>query len=124
MRISDWSSDVCSSDLVRLRVSGAVAPSASTAAAGSHRTGPSLSPPRVVGYEAAKIPGPAVLASAFGGCCGTDHRHIERSAANASRSEEHTSELQSLMRTSYAVFCLKNKNNTIPTNRPTRLETT
>src|SRR3546814_3741199 len=29
----------------------------------------------------------------------------------ASRSEEHTSELQSLMRTSYAVFCLKKKNN-------------
>src|SRR3546814_4378270 len=28
------------------------------------------------------------------------------------RSEEHTSELQSLMRTSYAVFCLKKKNNT------------
>src|SRR3546814_5168877 len=31
------------------------------------------------------------------------------------RSEEHTSELQSLMRISYAVFCLKKKNNTIPT---------
>src|SRR3546814_6819206 len=30
------------------------------------------------------------------------------------RSEEHTSELQSLMRTSYAVFCLKKKNNKIP----------
>src|SRR3546814_6305694 len=30
----------------------------------------------------------------------------------ARRSEEHTSELQSLMRTSYAVFCLKKKNNT------------
>src|SRR3546814_8700755 len=29
--------------------------------------------------------------------------------ANAVRSEEHTSELQSLMRISYAVFCLKNK---------------
>src|SRR3546814_4759411 len=29
--------------------------------------------------------------------------------ASASRSEEHTSELQSLMRISYAVFCLKNK---------------
>src|SRR3546814_9440638 len=29
----------------------------------------------------------------------------------AARSEEHTSELQSLMRTSYAVFCLKKKNN-------------
>src|SRR3546814_5821345 len=33
------------------------------------------------------------------------------------RSEEHTSELQSLMRTSYAVFCLKKKNNT-NTNEP------
>src|SRR3546814_4118359 len=30
------------------------------------------------------------------------------------RSEEHTSELQSLMRISYAVFCLKKKNNTTP----------
>src|SRR3546814_6316287 len=30
----------------------------------------------------------------------------------ADRSEEHTSELQSLMRNSYAVFCLKKKNNT------------
>src|SRR3546814_1478794 len=30
------------------------------------------------------------------------------------RSEEHTSELQSLMRISYAVFCLKKKKNTIP----------
>src|SRR3546814_2268182 len=30
------------------------------------------------------------------------------------RSEEHTSELQSLMRISYAVFCLKKKNNTAP----------
>src|SRR3546814_2044328 len=34
--------------------------------------------------------------------------HLLRHAAPA-RSEEHTSELQSLMRTSYAVFCLKNK---------------
>src|SRR3546814_9581040 len=32
------------------------------------------------------------------------------SATNQERSEEHTSELQSLMRTSYAVFCLKNNN--------------
>src|SRR3546814_3931243 len=30
------------------------------------------------------------------------------------RSEEHTSELQSLMRISYAVFCLKKKNNNLP----------
>src|SRR3546814_7572612 len=33
------------------------------------------------------------------------------------RSEEHTSELQSLMRISYAVFCLKKKNNTNRINR-------
>src|SRR3546814_8883546 len=33
----------------------------------------------------------------------------------ARRSEEHTSELQSLMRISYAVFCMKNKNHQIPT---------
>src|SRR3546814_4019904 len=35
------------------------------------------------------------------------------------RSEEHTSELQSLMRISYAVFCLKHKNDTSTTNRHT-----
>src|SRR3546814_3754324 len=34
-----------------------------------------------------------------------------RRAASAARSEEHTSELQSLMRISYAVFCLKKKKN-------------
>src|SRR3546814_8711241 len=36
----------------------------------------------------------------------------QRSSDSGSRSEEHTSELQSLMRTSYAVFCLKKKNTT------------
>src|SRR3546814_1026882 len=43
------------------------------------------------------------------------HRHQpaagHRGHARAARSEEHTSELQSLMRISYAVFCLKKKNN-------------
>src|SRR3546814_2095817 len=36
------------------------------------------------------------------------------SSSAAHRSEEHTSELQSLMRISYAVFCLKKKNNYVP----------
>src|SRR3546814_9042090 len=36
----------------------------------------------------------------------------------SSRSEEHTSELQSLMRISYAVFCLKKKQNSLTTKRP------
>src|SRR3546814_10096392 len=39
--------------------------------------------------------------------CRSDARSI---SMNAARSEEHTSELQSLMRISYAVFCLKKKN--------------
>src|SRR3546814_9140683 len=39
-------------------------------------------------------------------------RHgVQRHLLSARRSEEHTSELQSLMRISYAVFCLKKKNN-------------
>src|SRR3546814_4504269 len=39
--------------------------------------------------------------------------HAHRVAERIGRSEEHTSELQSLMRISYAVFCLKNKTNVI-----------
>src|SRR3546814_10032512 len=50
---------------------------------------------------------------------GAEHREIQREVENAGpvqieieqRSEEHTSELQSLMRISYAVFCLKKKMN-------------
>src|SRR3546814_8636689 len=37
------------------------------------------------------------------------HRRLEHRHRGAHRSEEHTSELQSLMRNSYAVFCLKKK---------------
>src|SRR3546814_10028721 len=47
------------------------------------------------------------------GCTGTSNVSATVSAARSepvSRSEEHTSELQSLMRNSYAVFCLKKKN--------------
>src|SRR3546814_5392751 len=49
---------------------------------------------------------------------GADHKRNRAAEArafrrSASRSEEHTSELQSLMRSSYAVFCLKKKNNTL-----------
>src|SRR3546814_8296739 len=40
-----------------------------------------------------------------------------RFLARARRSEEHTSELQSLMRISYAVFCLKKKNNELQLNQ-------
>src|SRR3546814_8510325 len=42
-----------------------------------------------------------------------DHRAVVTKMRESDRSEEHTSELQSLMRISYAVFCLKKKKNTI-----------
>src|SRR3546814_1758886 len=44
-------------------------------------------------------------------CSATGMWEARRRSATAFRSEEHTSELQSLMRISYAVFCLKKKNN-------------
>src|SRR3546814_3568247 len=45
---------------------------------------------------------------------------LKESTAKKSRSEEHTSELQSLMRISYAVFCLKKKTtNNTKNNTPT-----
>src|SRR3546814_2528836 len=46
-----------------------------------------------------------------------EHRHSAAAFDQDLRSEEHTSELQSLMRISYAVFCLKKKNNA-HTNQP------
>src|SRR3546814_8318735 len=57
-----------------------------------------------------------------GGRChdGPDQLFLPRrrvAASASSRSEEHTSELQSLMRISYAVFCLKKKKTTITTNK-------
>src|SRR3546814_1516775 len=48
-----------------------------------------------------------MLAGRAGRAADSVHRHVQRPPGL--RSEEHTSELQSLMRISYAVFCLKNK---------------
>src|SRR3546814_5044449 len=53
------------------------------------------------------------------GCCGAQHRTgkaLRRQSDRQSRSEEHTSELQSLMRISYAVFCVKKELKTTPHN--------
>src|SRR3546814_10801983 len=47
--------------------------------------------------------------------------NISSSSAQTGRSEEHTSELQSLMRISYAVFCLKKKQHPIANNPHNRL---
>src|SRR3546814_2160689 len=55
----------------------------------------------------------ASTANSIGSCCSTSFaKPLTISDTAASRSEEHTSELQSLMRISYAVFCLKKKKQT------------
>src|SRR3546814_10601747 len=94
MRISDWSSDVCSSDLPSFRRSlalGNVAKGRSTEQVG-------LLPDALHRGNVARF------ADAMAGHARSPQK------AKAVRSEEHTSELQSLMRISYAVFCLKKKN--------------
>src|SRR3546814_3651706 len=109
MRISDWSSDVCSSDL----------PAGKYLGERFHRAG---GVPAAMWelMQAGKLEGGAAtctgrsMAENLAGCESHDREMIRRFAdplmERAGRSEEHTSELQSLMRISYAVFCLKQKN--------------
>src|SRR3546814_3888313 len=115
MRISDWSSDVCSSDL---------APDLKTRGKRVRKGRNGGIPPRfararchlreVAGLRDLKGgpldfgPRPKLVLSA---CQGSRKAWGDRKGGVAIfRSEEHTSELQSLMRISYAVFCLKNTN--------------
>src|SRR3546814_10493623 len=119
MRISDWSSDVCSSDL------GAILHNRLQQAS-------EVGDLELVGAEAAAIlvvrglgSPPVVRAALRAGAmiihdghpwiaslCGFAGLFVPNAAdlPRRIRSEEHTSELQSLMRTSYAVFCLKKNN--------------
>src|SRR3546814_1987328 len=116
MRISDWSSDVCSSDLahavaaqpaarrqLQLPLEGAVVGQQQQA------FGVDVEPPdrlqaRQLGGQAVEHRGAALRVVRRGDLAA---RLVV--AEEARRSEEHTSELQSLMRISYAVFCLKKK---------------
>src|SRR3546814_4875642 len=59
---------------------------------------------------------PATPCAARGGAASATASSRPPHRRSAARSEEHTSELQSLMRISYAVFCLKKKNNLINHN--------
>src|SRR3546814_9247810 len=121
MRISDWSSDVCSSDLVTNVADGVAATDAvnkgqldtgiADAKAYTDTTATqTLSSANA--YTDAKFAAWDDTFAAFQG--EIDHRlaeqdrRIDKQGAMG-RSEEHTSELQSLMRHSYAVFCLKKK---------------
>src|SRR3546814_952910 len=120
MRISDWSSDVFASDLlvVITRKLGegdrGVLPGEVLEAGAANLEGlAALLGADDVGHEALAR-GLAVVAPAFGhGLAvhdGVNARDVADDKAGVRvRSEEHTSELQSLMRISYAVFCLKKK---------------
>src|SRR3546814_1323043 len=110
MRISDWSSDVCSSDLrpVRLylfdrdayrgrRRRGAAQPDRRARARPARRNAHGQG----CAVRGAEGLSPVVRSARW-------RPPTKRGGVQAARrSEEHTSELQSLMRTSYAVFCLK-----------------
>src|SRR3546814_8643574 len=93
MRISDWSSDVCSSDLGSLNVT-AVGDALRDALAK-----PVGKRPYRIFVDGQKKGVEDILAI----------KNARQAALLEGRSEEHTSELQSLMRISYAVFCLKKK---------------
>src|SRR3546814_3671634 len=108
MRISDWSSDVCSSDLAQQRRS-ILRREMPASEQQPERIEQSTAPdPGAVTGAALAI---EVIDHALIGLLHPQDRHImQRNQAFAlARSEEHTSELQSLMRHSYAVFCLKKK---------------
>src|SRR3546814_6512120 len=99
MRISDWSSDVCSSDLNSPVCCWATA-----------RCGWAF--PSSCWWPPSACSAPTARASC---CVGAGRRRKPPTTTRAwhrccrRRSEEHTSELQSLMRISYAVFCLQKK---------------
>src|SRR3546814_2398157 len=97
MRISDWSSDVCSSDLAhghgRWRRALPAEPRRGDLRAGGRE---------MESGRQARHRGP-------GGGGAEARAALRQGPGEPLRSEEHTSELQSLMRISYAVFCLKKK---------------
>src|SRR3546814_3413648 len=123
MRISDWSSDVCSSDLIRrrgmkvtpVRAAGDLVPLVESddriilVADGLRAGGTHYAAIAKPGSPAILVTGDTMLTQGFERIDATRRWGGLASISQPMRSEEHTSELQSLMRISYAVFCLKNK---------------
>src|SRR3546814_1941698 len=99
MRISDWSSDVCSSDLHLIMTGRLLLRDAKAKSDPNQRVAFKLSDGRELRFTDQRMFGWVELLGE------------EELGDFRLRSEEHTSELQSLMRISYAVFCLKQKIN-------------
>src|SRR3546814_1142356 len=114
MRISDWSSDVCSSDLQMHFTAHAEGFSLLYRKVRPNVVILDLAMPGTDGIELLRFLSAERSRARILLMSGFDARIREAALllgeAHA-RSEEHTSELQSLMRISYAVFCLKKKNN-------------
>src|SRR3546814_2958242 len=118
MRISDWSSDVCSSDLeITLRFAELLNPDG-TVDQSNLRLAECTDRFVLAGDSKAEVFEPHFTYHGFryveiecypGAPTADDIEGIVVYSACRTRSEEHTSELQSLMRISYAVFCLKKK---------------
>src|SRR3546814_3811727 len=103
MRISDWSSDVCSSDL---------SPNCGRTCEPAFLRHKRHCPAADVGSKRSVFPESLLSHLPPRGSRRqgySEWRRNQPSLAAPIRSEEHTSELQSLMRLSYAVFCLKKK---------------
>src|SRR3546814_6019321 len=109
MRISDWSSDVCSSDLL-LTGPGWIFMGGFKILIGSCLAVIALG----YAFSETDVANPTMLYYlVFSGLSHTPAVAVVLTGlfvAICQRSEEHTSELQSLMRILYAVFCLKKKN--------------
>src|SRR3546814_8503874 len=118
MRISDWSSDVCSSDLDPQFIFHCA--SFANGNVMSDRSGRAFAiRSAAVRSGGAGVSGSYRLRYSRWALHQALYGHISRGPSG--RSEEHTSELQSLMRISYAVFCLKKKKRTIQSTIDTRI---
>src|SRR3546814_3854253 len=125
MRISDWSSDVCSSDLPTAPPAPPPPPQPKREAVGAKPRSNPGSWATNADYPSSALRNEEEGTTGFRVTVGTNGRVTDCSVTSSSgsstldeatcrlitrrRSEEHTSELQSLMRISYAVFCLKKK---------------
>src|SRR3546814_7876166 len=116
MRISDWSSDVCSSDLLPPLPATCTYARACQRQVSAEKLRPVKKSPMNGRNPEMKKELVTRLHKSFEDAVhhqeGTEYwlaRELQELLGYTTRSEEHTSELQSLMRISYAVFCLKKK---------------